>query len=117
MDFQYPSYFYRATIVRVIDGDTIDVDLDVGFDTTLRKRLRFLDIDTFEVRGEEKEKGLVAKARLEALIEKAEKIYVQTVMDAEGKYGRVLAWVWGVYEGSPVNLNQILLEEGHGTAA
>ena len=119
MEFQLPNYVYRATVNRVVDGDTIDVDIDVGFNTTLRKRLRFLGIDTWEVRGEEKEKGLVAKARLQEILDQAEVIYVQTKMDATGKYGRVLAWVWTDCTESGdhlTNVNELLLEEGHGTA-
>ena len=122
MELQLPHYTYRATVVKVIDGDTIDVDIDVGFHTTLRKRLRFLGIDTWEVRGEEKEKGLIAKARLQEVLDQAETIYVQTVMDATGKYGRVLAWVWTVMptnwseSGEHItNVNELLLREGHGT--
>lgn len=123
MELQLPHYTYKATVVKVVDGDTIDVDIDVGFHTTLRKRLRFLGIDTWEVRGEEKEKGLIAKARLQEVLDQAESIYVQTVMDATGKYGRVLAWVWTVMPTSwsesgehITNVNELLLKEGHGTA-
>ena len=59
--FQLPSYVYKATVVKVVDADTIDVRLDVGFDTHVFKRLRFLLVDAWETRGEEREKGLAAK--------------------------------------------------------
>ena len=114
--FEQPSYTYRAKVVKVIDGDTIDVELDVGFNTHIYKRLRFLGIDTWEVRGEEKPKGLIAKARLEELVQDQE-LYVQTVMDGEGKYGRVLAWLWIDTDNGMVNVNNLLLEEGHGLPA
>lgn len=113
--FQQPVYSYRAKVVKVVDGDTVDVEIDVGFNTRIYKRLRFLGIDTWEVRGEEREKGLIAKARLEELVLNKH-IYVQTEMDAEGKYGRVLAWLWVEADGGPVNINNLLFEEGHGTA-
>lgn len=112
--FQYPSYTYRAKVTRVIDGDTVDVRLDVGFKTHLFKRIRFLGIDTWELRGEEYDSGVLAKARLEELIEQADEIYVQTIMDGEGKYGRVLGWLWLENTGGVISANQILLEEGHG---
>ena len=116
-ELQLPNYTYRATVVKIVDGDTIDVDLDVGFYTTMRKRLRFLGIDTWEVRGAEKEQGLVAKARLTEIIQSSDNIYVQTIMDAKGKYGRVLAYLWTETDGVLVNVNEQLLAEGHGTPA
>lgn len=114
-EFQRPVYTYRAELVNVVDGDTIDVRLDVGFDTHIFKRLRFLGIDTWEMRGEEREKGVIAKERLESLIRSSNQLYVQTIMDGEGKYGRVLAWLWIETLDGPLCVNQILLEEGHGT--
>jgi micrococcal nuclease len=114
-EFHSPVYTYRAELVRVVDADTIDVRLDVGFDTHIFKRLRFLAFDAWETRGEEREKGLVAKERLESLIRSSNQLYVQTIMDGEGKFGRVLAWVWIETFDGPKCINQILLEEGHGT--
>ena len=115
-EFQEPNYTYRAKVVEIIDGDTIDVSIDVGFNTTLRKRLRFLGIDTYELRGDERDKGIVAKDRLRELLSKSDRIFVQTKMDATGKYGRVLAWVWvkPKYGGDPINITEQLLAEGHG---
>ena len=114
--FTKPAYCYRVVeVVKIVDGDTCDVLLDVGFHTYLRKRLRFMDIDTWEVRGEERPKGLIAKDRLIELIESSDKVYVQTVMDARGKYGRVLAWVWTEKDEILTNVNEILLLEGHAT--
>lgn len=114
--FTKPVYCYRVVeVVKVVDADTADVLLDVGFHTYLRKRLRFLKIDAWEVRGKERELGLVAKARLEELLEESDAVYVQTEMDAEGKYGRVLAWLWVQNGAAVTNVNEQLLLEGHGT--
>lgn len=116
MEFQRPTYTYRVVkVLNVVDGDTIDVLLDVGFHTHLTKRLRFLGVDTWEVRGEERERGFVAKARLGEILADADRIYVQTVMDATGKYGRVLAWLFCEKGGEVTNVNEQLLLEGHGT--
>lgn len=111
-----PSYVYRATVVNVVDGDTIDVDLDVGCHVKLRKRLRFLQVDTWEMRGEERDKGKLAKQYVEQQIQQANnQVFVQTVMDSEGKYGRLLAWVWiKQKDDSIINLNEQLVIEGHG---
>ena len=83
------------------------------FPTFLNTRLRFLKIDTWEVRGEEREQGLVAKARLIELLDESDAVYVQTVMDARGKYGRVLAWLWTEKDSVMTNINDQLLVEGH----
>jgi len=101
-------------VVKVVDGDTCDVLLDVGFHTYLQKRLRFLKIDTWEVRGDERELGLIAKDRLIELLNDSDNLYVQTVMDAKGKYGRVLAWLWTENGAVITNVNDQLLIEGHG---
>ena len=113
--FSHPAYVYRCTVTNIVDGDTIDVLIDVGFGIYVTKRLRFLLIDTWETRGEEREQGLLAKERLEELVNTAEKVYIQTIMDAEGKYGRVLAWVWTETNDLLLSVNEVLLEEGHGT--
>lgn len=115
IEFQRPTYTYRVKeVVKVVDGDTIDVQLDVGFASYLRKRLRFMGVNTWEKSGAEKEKGLLAKARLEELLDGADNIYVQTIMDSQGKYGRVLAYVWVETAGVVTLVNTLLIEEGHG---
>jgi len=113
--FTHPAYVYRATVKKIVDGDTIDVLIDVGFGIYVTKRLRFLLIDTWEVRGVEKEQGIIATERLTELINDAEKVYIQTIMDAEGKYGRVLAWIWTEKQDLLLSVNEVLLDEGHGT--
>jgi len=115
--FEKPNYTYRVKeVTKIVDGDTIDVLLDVGFESYIHKRIRFLGIDTWEVRGDERERGLVAKARLEEMLASATEIYVQTIMDGKGKYGRVLGWVWIKTENDFIGVNHRLLIEGHGTA-
>ena len=115
--FSYPAYTYRVLeITKVVDADTIDVVLDLGLHVRVHRRLRFMGIDTWEVRGDEREKGLIAKERLEEMLANDEKVYVQTVMDAEGKYGRLLAWLWTEQSHDALTcLNEQLLMEGHGT--
>lgn len=113
-----PDYCYRAKVVKIVDGDTLDVDIDLGFNINLRRRLRLYGVNTWEVRGPEREKGLLAKKFVEEFSESSREVWVQTLMDAEGKYGRVLALVWGLIEPSEFPgykcLNLELLRLGHG---
>ena len=107
-------YEYRASLVRIIDGDTIDVDLDLGFDVVLKKqRIRLYGINTPESRTrdlEEKKYGLAAKARLAELIANADDLTIKTSVDgkARGKYGRILGTIFA----DDVNLNTTLITEG-----
>ena len=108
-------YEYKFELDRVVDGDTIDVDIALGFDVMLKKqRIRLYGMNTPESRTrdlEEKKYGLAAKARLKELLEKGETLSLRTAIDkkARGKYGRIL----GTLYADGVNLNQQLLDEGH----
>ena len=81
----------------------------------IHRRLRFLEVNAWETRGEERDKGLVAKVFVEKAIADADRVIVQTEMDAEGKYGRLLAWVHLINaDGNSSCLNKALIDEGHG---
>ncbi len=120
VELQIPDYTYRIKeVVRVIDGDTVDVLIDLGFYLSARKRIRFLSIDTYELRGgtvETKAKGQAAKARLiDLLATPNAKVYIKTEMDDTGKYGRLLGRLYVVRnaDGFVIDINHVLLEEGH----
>ena len=90
------KYIYRGKLERVVDGDTIDALIDVGFDIWVKKRIRYRGIDTWESRTrnlEEKKKGLAAKERNKELLEKVSNKsgYFRLRSYGVGKYGRVLA--------------------------
>jgi len=107
---------YKCTLLRVIDGDTFDCDIDLGFSVWMRKeRVRLLGIDTPESRTrnlEEKKLGLAAKARLKALLPK--KFMIITHKDGKGKFGRVLAEPMVEHpEYGLINVCERLIEEGH----
>lgn len=107
-------YTYRAEVLRVIDGDTIDVKLDLGFDTWRhRVRVRFLGIDTPETRTrdpEEKEAGLAAKVALTSILYKAEEVRIRSEeLDA---FGRALSRVYALIDGAWLDLSDWLLENG-----
>lgn len=104
--FSIPQYIYRAELVRVIDGDTVDIKIDLGFNITALKRIRISMIDTDEPRGgtlETKAKAKAATMRMEELLAMGP-LYVKTYMDAEGKYGRVLGDLFVEMESSAIDL-------------
>jgi len=87
-------YHYNAKVDRVVDGDTIDVVLDLGFDVSLKARVRFFGIDAPETRtrdAEEKMRGLESKTYVEHWIDGHDnKVIIETRLDKRGKFGRVL---------------------------
>ena len=113
------KYIYRGKLERVVDGDTIDALIDVGFDIWVKKRIRYSGIDTWESRTrdlEEKAKGLEAKARnKELLMEVSSKSgYFRLKSFGVGKYGRVLGEIYiEDKEGKQYNINETLISEGH----
>jgi len=113
------KYIYRGKLERVVDGDTIDALIDVGFDIWIKKRIRYSGIDTWESRTRdlaEKAKGLEAKARnKELLMEVSSKSgYFRLKSHGVGKYGRILGEIFiEDAEGKQYNINETLISEGH----
>ena len=107
-------YTYLITLDRVIDGDTVDAMIDLGFDVHVKKRIRFMGINTPESRTrdlEEKARGLAAKDRVKELLEECDCITLQS--HGSGKYGRCLGELFIELNDETVNLNQLLISEGH----
>ena len=105
-------YTYKDKLDRVIDGDTIDANIDLGFDITIHKRIRLTGIDTPESRTrdlEEKARGLASKARLIELLGDGDFILESREV---GKFGRVLGTIYTIAEES-ININDTLVEEGY----
>ncbi len=108
-------YTYKAKLDRVVDGDTIDVNIDLGFDISVHKRVRLAGINAPESRTrnlEEKKKGLAAKARLIELLDKGSLVVESKEL---GKYGRVIGTLH-IYPDNlnlPINVNEALVSEGH----
>lgn len=99
-------YEYSAQLIRVVDGDTVWLDVDLGFDVRRKDSFRLYGIDTPELPSPE---GVAARNRLLSLL--TGQITVETIKDRREKYGRYLA---RVYAGDPqVDVGQVLLEEGH----
>ena len=113
------KYIYRAKLERVVDGDTIDALIDVGFDIWVKKRIRYKGIDTRESRTrnlDEKKKGLAAKDRNKELLEEisSKPGYFRLKSYGVGKYGRVLGEIFILdNKDNPININETLIKEGH----
>ena len=113
------KYIYRAKLDRVVDGDTVDALIDVGFNIWFKKRIRFKGVDTWESRTrnlEEKALGLKAKARTKELLEKvsSKSGYFRIKSYGLGKYGRVIADIFIMdKDGKQWNVNKTLITEGH----
>ena len=109
-------YEYRVKKVhKVVDGDTIDVDIDLGFSVSFFSRVRLAGIDTPESRTinlKEKALGLEVKEKLKKELAAAKDVVIKTEKpDSSEKYGRILGWVF--LDGSDVSLNQKLINEGY----
>ena len=100
-------------IVYVVDGDTVDIEIDLGFNLTKKERVRLAGIDTPESRTRdlaEKELGLRAKDYLKQMLKDSKNLRVQTSKD--GKYGRMLGWFFE----DELNINLDMVQNGHAWA-
>ena len=108
------DFSYRINkVTKVVDGDTIDVLLDMGFDIKYKSRVRLFGIDTPESRTrnkEEKVRGLLSKVYLKDAIKKAKKLTIKTHKGSEtGKFGRILGEIFA----DGINLNLKMCTEGY----
>ena len=110
-------YEYRCTVVKIIDGDTVDVDIDLGFGVWMKKqRIRMFGIDTPESRTrdlEEKKYGLAAKDFMTKMLDDDGGITLKTYKDAEGKFGRILGELWRTTNYADKSINQYLIDKHH----
>jgi micrococcal nuclease len=102
-------------VTKVVDGDTIDVDIDLGFNISYSQRVRLAGIDTPESRtkdAREKALGLEVKNKVKSAIESAKTVIIKTELpDSTEKYGRILGWVY--FDGAAKSLNEQLIDEGY----
>ena len=102
-------YFYRAKVVSVYDGDTCTVDIDLGMKMWVhREKIRLSRIDAPEMRGAEREQGILSRDFLRGLILDRE-IMLQTQKDKQGKYGRYLGEIWLETNGEWQNVNDLMV--------
>jgi len=110
-------YEYRVKVVKIVDGDTVDVDIDLGFGVWLKKeRIRMFGIDTPESRTrdlDEKKYGLMAKDYITRLLDDEGGIVLKTHKDAEGKYGRILGELWRTTDFADTSINDLMIKNHH----
>ena len=109
-------YIYRIkSVLKVVDGDTIDASIDLGFDISLEKRIRFAGIDTPESRTtnlKEKALGLESKEWIKKALEGAKDIIIKTEKpDSTEKYGRIIGHLF--INGQETSLNNQMIDEGY----
>jgi len=107
-------YYYKANVTSVYDGDTCTVDIDLGMKSWIRgEKLRLYRINAPELRGDEREAGLVSRDFLRNQIDGKE-IFISTSKDKKGKYGRYLAEIWlKDDQGQWININDLMVQTGH----
>jgi micrococcal nuclease len=107
--------YYVRKVENVVDGDTIDVLIDLGFDILFQSRVRLAGIDTPESRTKdlkEKALGLESKEYLKKALKDAKSVVIKTEkMDSSEKYGRILGWVY--INGETVSLNDMMINDGY----
>ena len=107
--------YYVKKVTKVVDGDTIDVDIDLGFDISFSSRVRLAGIDTPESRTTDKAEkalGLESKAYLKHAIDNAKSVVIKTEkMNSSEKYGRILGWVY--LDGDTESLNDKMINDGY----
>ncbi len=104
---------YQITVTRVVDADTLDMEVDLGLEVFTRTRVRLAGIDAWEVRGEERPQGLIASEFASRWLAESESLEIRPEDSRgfrRGKYGRWLAYVCRV---GGVCLNDVLVTEGH----
>lgn len=110
-------YEYKCKLERVIDGNTIEAEIDLGFNVLVKQRIRLFGIETPTIQTndpETKEKGQQARTRLIELLPK--EFICNTVLNKRGKFGRTLGYVYVEQaDGSRVCINDVLVEEGTAT--
>ena len=122
-----PAYTYRALVTRVIDGDTVEADIDCGFHLVLRSRaIRLLGINAPELHGAPAASGQAARCYLVEMLERygtpdedGWRVIVATKLDKDDKYGRLLGTLWGrspTALSDAVNINERMISGGHAVA-
>ncbi len=117
------GYIRKALVRRVVDADTIELEIDLGFDVWTVQKIRLVDVDAWEKRGEERLLGIKAAMAVNEKLPIGGSCYVQTFKSAKGKFGRYLARIFYPevaggsagegYEYEYKDLGAYLLEEGH----
>jgi len=108
-------YTYQCNTIRVIDGNTVDAIIDLGFNVTIRQRIKLYGVNVEDIRSHDesaKAKALHSKNRLADLI--GSEFICETIVNKRGKAGRVMGKLYSINpDGSQVDINQQLIDEGY----
>lgn len=115
-EIQFDPYLYIATVVNTYDGDTTTLNIDLGFDITSKQRVRLYGIDAPEVRGTERKEGIKSREYLRQIIPDNSAVYVRTIRDKKGKYGRYLAILYVKHGERFLNVNKFMVKTDHAKA-
>lgn len=103
------KYWYDAIVKEVYDGDTVTIDIDLGFNTwTMNQKFRLYGVDAPEIRGETKENGIISRDALRNQVLN-QQVIIHTIKDRKDKYGR---WLCEIYKGA-LNINQWMIDNGY----
>lgn len=105
---KYEPYVYKAEIISVYDGDTCTAIVDLGMNVNIEIKIRLAGINAPEIRGKERDKGLIVRDYLRELILN-KSVIIKTQKDKTGKYGRWIADIWI----NEVNVNELLIVKGY----
>jgi len=113
-----PNLYHRCTVVKVIDGDTVDFNVDLGFHIYRTMRFRLYGIDAPEMKGESYQLGTLAKFHLIKLLDERPKWTISTFKDETDKYGRYLCEILlgDTYEPEAPSINKLMVEQGFAIA-
>lgn len=105
-------YWYKATCSKVVDGDTADLSVDLGYGVNFLQRVRFYGINAPETKGATRAAGLTTKVRVEELI-LHKSFWIDSIKDDQEKYGRYLVRIWVEDDkGEFTCVNDLLVKEG-----
>jgi len=105
-------YKYHGKIIKVYDGDTVTMQVDLGFNVSVVEKIRLHGINAPEVRGMEKVKGKESRDYLRSLV-LHKKVFVQTIKDKKGKYGRYLGILYVRYNDYLLDVNKHMVSKGY----
>tara|TARA_Y100000816_G_scaffold55777_1_gene36254 strand:+ start:968 stop:1384 length:417 start_codon:yes stop_codon:yes gene_type:complete len=110
-------YHYPCKIIKIVDGDTVDVDIDLGFGVWMKnQRIRMYGIDAPESRTSnqtEKVYGVASKRFLEGMCDDKNGLVLRTHKDKKGKFGRILGELWRTTDYADQSINEYMIEKYH----
>lgn len=109
----WDQYVYEAEVISSYDADTTTLRVDLGFNVTIQERFRLYGINAWEVRGEEKDRGIPARDWFRSMIPDNHKVRIRTIRDKKGKFGRYLCQIYIPTALGWLHINDELVRQAH----